>query len=92
MAHRAQHASLSDAGLAVQEHLGVLLYGLADLVDDILFRRRQPQILVAGLLRKRRFGQLEEAQVRLGHCVPPSELGSSFFGARRSVFVGSKPV
>ena len=57
MAHGAQHARLADAGLADEEHLGVLLHGLAHLVDDILLGGREPEVAVGDLLGEGGFGQ-----------------------------------
>src|SRR5215208_1279532 len=92
MAHRAQHARLSDARLAVEEHLGALAHGLADRVDELLLRRRQPKILIGDLLRKCGFRQLKEAKVGFAHGSPRSEVDGSVSALRRSAFAGSKPV
>ena len=49
MTHGPHHARLTGTGLTDEEHLGVFLYGLAHLVDDLLLGGREPEESLSGI-------------------------------------------
>ena len=71
-AHGAQDARLADAGVAGEEHGGMLGDGLAELVHDASLGTREPEIGVGDLLREGRGLEAERAEVGLAHRSPSS--------------------
>ena len=83
-AQRPQHARLTDAGLAEQHHALPLGERLLDLGDESGLRLRQPQVLVADLLREGRRAKAEARQIRRARHRRPPRLPRSACGRDRN--------